>query len=121
MIYTIKRASDSINCGAVWQSPCSRAQPISVLSQIRHYHPWRYEVWPTPLRIHIVELEALDDFKQLIEEVGPIIMYASPYAATPGTNSDDSPWSEAVRGLDSEPLEVLSGASGIIIYDNYME
>lgn len=123
MIFTIKRASDSdsINDCALWQSPCNDARAISVLVQIHNYHSMKYEICPQPAQIHIIELNSPDDLVSLVKEVDRIIVYDSPYAATPGDKGNNSLWPESVRGLDSKPLDILDGAHGIIIYDDYME
>ena len=115
MIFTVKRASDYY----VHEKPCEHAEPIQALIQS---YAWGDERWKhSPGQFYIIRLESLDDIKKLIAEVGSIIIYESPNEAIPGSVGDNSPWKEAARGMDGEPLEILKDAHGIIIYDDYME
>jgi hypothetical protein len=127
MIFTIKRAGDSINSCARWEKPCNNSEAIPVLSQLHIYHAdgisgsEKWTICPQPLLMHIISLDSLDDLVSLIEEVGSIIVEDSPYEATPGDRGDNAPWKEPARDLNGNPIPILDGAHSIIIYDDYME
>lgn len=112
MLFVIKRASDSINCGATWEQPCEGAICHNVISQEHHYHPTEHYT-EHDVTCYTIELESLKDLIGLMEREGELIMSQHAKSALPG----DKP----IRACDEPTTKAINSAPSIIIYDYYVE